>query len=112
MPSRLPFVSVIVPVWNDSARLDRCLRALEEQTYPGDLYEVVVVDNGSDEPLGPVIERHGRASLVRETKPGSYAARNTGLAHARGEVVAFTDADCLPAPDWIEQGVARLRRDG
>lgn len=112
MPSRLPFVSVIVPVWNDTARLARCLRALEEQTYPGDLYEVVVVDNGSGEPVGPVVMRHYCASLVRETKPGSYAARNTGLAYARGEVVAFTDADCLPAPDWIEQGVARLRLDG
>ena len=112
MPSRLPFVSVIVPVWNDAARLDRCLLALEGQTYPGDLYEVVVVDNGSEEPVGPVVARGGRVRLVREESPGSYAARNAGLAHARGEVVAFTDADCLPAPDWIEKGVARLVRGG
>ncbi len=104
-----PFVSVIVPVWNDSGRLEECLRALEGQTYPGDLYEVVVVDNGSREPVGPSVMRHGRASLVREEMPGSYAARNKGLAHARGGVVAFTDADCLPAPDWIEKGVARLK---
>lgn len=112
MPSRLPFVSVIVPVWNDAARLDQCLRALEGQTYPGDLYEVVVVDNGSEEAVGPVVARYGRARLVREDRPGSYAARNAGLAHARGEVVAFTDADCLPAPDWVEKGVARLVRGG
>ena len=112
MPSRLPFVSVIVPVWNDAARLERCLRALGGQTYPGDLYEVVVVDNGSDEPVGPVVARHARARLVREARPGSYAARNAGLAHARGEVVAFTDADCLPVSDWIEKGVACLVRGG
>jgi glycosyltransferase involved in cell wall biosynthesis len=107
-----PFVSVIVPVWNDAGRLEECLRALEGQTYPGDLCEVLVVDNGSEEPIGPVVARHGRARLVCERRPGSYAARNKGLAHARGRIVAFTDADCLPAPDWIEKGVARLKRGG
>jgi glycosyltransferase involved in cell wall biosynthesis len=107
-----PYVSVIVPVWNDAERLGDCLRALEAQTYPGELYEVVVVDNDSEEPVGPVVERHGRARLVHEGSPGSYAARNTGLAQARGVVVAFTDADCLPAPDWIEKGVERLTRGG
>ena len=49
---------------------------------------------------------------MSESRPGSYAARNTGLTHARGEVIAFTDADCLPAPDWVEKGVARLARGG
>lgn len=109
MSSPLPFVSVIVPVWNDAARLDECLRALAVQTYPRELYEIVVVDNDSEEAVSPVVERYGRARLVREASPGSYAARNAGLAHARGDVVAFTDADCLPAQDWIEKGVKRLK---
>lgn len=112
MSSRTPFVTVIVPVWNDAERLARCLRALEGQSYPGQLYEVVVVDNGSEEAVAHVVARHGRARLVREVSPGSYAARNAGLLRARGEVVAFTDADCLPAPDWIEKGVGRLLRGG
>jgi glycosyltransferase involved in cell wall biosynthesis len=107
-----PFVSVIVPVWNDAGRLDECLHALEAQTYPGDSYEVVVVDNGSEDAVGPVVARHPRARLVHEWSPGSYAARNAGLIHARGEVVAFTDADCLPASDWMEKGLARLTRGG
>jgi glycosyltransferase involved in cell wall biosynthesis len=106
------FVSVIVPVWNDAARLEECLRALESQTYPSHSYEVVVVDNDSSEPVGDVVARHARARVVREVRPGSYAARNAGLAHARGEAFAFTDADCIPAPDWIGKGVARLSRDG
>ncbi len=105
-------MSVIVPVWNDAARLEGCLRALEAQTYPGHLYEVVVVDNDSAEAVGPFIARYSRAKVVRERRPGSYAARNAGLVHARGEVVAFTDADCLPAPDWVEKGVASLVRGG
>jgi glycosyltransferase involved in cell wall biosynthesis len=107
-----PFVSVIVPVWNDPLRLGECLRALESQTYPSHSYEVVVVDNDSPEPVVHVAASCARARVVHEGRPGSYAARNTGLAHARGEVIAFTDADCLPAPDWIGKGVARLARGG
>jgi glycosyltransferase involved in cell wall biosynthesis len=105
-------VSVIVPVWNDPVRLGECLRALESQTYPSRSYEVVVVDNDSSEPVEHVAASCARARVVHEGRPGSYAARNKGLAHARGEVIAFTDADCLPAPDWIGKGVARLARGG
>jgi glycosyltransferase involved in cell wall biosynthesis len=103
---------VIVPVWNDAERLEECLRALEGQTYPGQLYEVVVVDNDSEESVGPIVARYNHARSIHESRPGSYAARNAGLAHARGEVIALTDADCLPASDWIEKGVARLTRGG
>jgi glycosyltransferase involved in cell wall biosynthesis len=103
-----PFVSVIVPVYNDPERLRLCLRALGRQTYPRARYEVVVVDNGSDESVEPLVAESDRARLCREERPGSYAARNRGLSQARGEVIAFTDADCIPAPDWIERGTARL----
>lgn len=106
--SAAPFVSVIVPVYNDPARLWLCLDALEKQTYPSALYEVIVVDNASDVPVAPVVEAHVHARLVVEQRAGAYAARNTGLRLARGEVVAFTDADCQPAPDWLAQGVAAL----
>jgi glycosyltransferase involved in cell wall biosynthesis len=106
------FVSVIVPVWNDSERLRSCLHALEEQTYPGHLYEVIVVDNDSAEAVGHVVAPHAHARLVHESRPGSYAARNAGVEHARGEIIAFTDADCIPAPDWIETGASRLMRGG
>jgi glycosyltransferase involved in cell wall biosynthesis len=103
-------VSVIVPVWNDAKRLNECLGALDAQTYPS--FEVVVIDNGSARPVGDVIARHSRARLVHEARPGSYAARNAGMAHARGEVFAFTDADCIPGPEWIEKGQARLAQGG
>jgi glycosyltransferase involved in cell wall biosynthesis len=102
------FVSVIVPVWNDAERLDGCLRALEGQTYPSHSYEVIVVDNDSADSVGRVAARYARTRVVREVSPGSYAARNAGLKHARGVAIAFTDADCIPASDWIEKGVAHL----
>ena len=107
LPGR-PFVSVIVPVYNDFAGLKQCLESLEAQTYPGDRYEVIVVDNGSSTPIEPVLQPFAHVRLERETAPGSYAARNRGLQAARGEVLAFTDADCRPAPVWLAEGVSAL----
>jgi glycosyltransferase involved in cell wall biosynthesis len=108
--STQPFVSVIIPVYNDRERLETCLAALERQTYPRNCYEVIVVDNGSRECVAPTVARFPQARAACEPTPGSYVARNTGVALSRGEVLAFTDSDCLPAPDWIEAGVAALRR--
>ncbi len=103
------FVSVIIPIFNDSERLQHCLRALESQTFPDDAYEVIVVDNASDEDVTVVVSQFPHASMILETQRGSYAARNTGIAIAKGAILAFTDADCIPAPNWIEQGVHSLR---
>lgn len=104
-------VSVIIPVYNDADGLRRCLVALQQQTYPADRFEVIVVDNASDTPLSPVVDAFPRAQCLRETKQGSYAARNRGIAEARGDVLAFTDADCTPAPAWIGEGVQTLHRE-
>jgi glycosyltransferase involved in cell wall biosynthesis len=103
-----PFVSVIVPTFNDNPRLGRCLAALETQTYPASRYEVIVVDDGSDPPASRVTAGLPRVRALAGAHRGSYAARNQGLAVARGPVVAFTDSDCLPARDWIECGVRAL----
>jgi glycosyltransferase involved in cell wall biosynthesis len=103
-----PFVSVIIPVLNDFKRLKICLKALEQQTYPEELYEVIVVDNGSVENIEPLIEKCPRALLTYEAKRGSYAARNHGIAMSSGEILAFTDADCIPTDNWIENGVKAL----
>jgi glycosyltransferase involved in cell wall biosynthesis len=104
-----PRVSVIIPVLDDQERLDRCLAALANQTYPADRFEVIVVDNGSRRRARVDA---ARARVVVELRPGSYAARNAGIAAARGEIFAFTDADCIPAHDWLERGVARLEAEG
>jgi glycosyltransferase involved in cell wall biosynthesis len=104
------FVSVIIPVYNDSDRLKFCLQALARQTYPKHLYEAIVVDNGSDEnqKIEAVVEQFDRASIAFENIPSSYAARNKGISLAKGEIIAFTDSDCIPADDWLERGVANL----
>jgi glycosyltransferase involved in cell wall biosynthesis len=105
-----PFVSVIIPVFNDRDRLKTCLTSLEKQSYPKNLYEVIVIDNGSDsqQNIAEVIAQFKGVLATYESCPGSYAARNKGIAIAKGEVIAFTDADCIPAEDWIEKGVKNL----
>jgi glycosyltransferase involved in cell wall biosynthesis len=104
-----PSVSIIIPVYNDSKRLKLCLEALEKQTYPKSQYEVIVVDNGSEENVGAVVDVFRQARVVYENQPGSYIARNKGIKESKGEVVAFTDADCIPKLDWIQRGVASLQ---
>jgi glycosyltransferase involved in cell wall biosynthesis len=106
----LPFVSVIVPVFEDEAALRRCLRALAAQSYPAARFEVVVVDNGGNPRIGRAVRRFRRLRLVREPSAGAYAARNRGAAEARGDVLAFTDADCIPDRRWLERAVAALAR--
>jgi len=112
MPAERPFVSVIIPVYNDLDRLLTCLENLAVQTYPKDRYEVVVVDNGSQPSPRAVTDKFDFCILTQEATPGSYAARNKGIGVAKGEVFAFTDADCTPQPGWIEKGVEILQRAG
>ncbi|MBF2005400.1 MAG: glycosyltransferase [Chlorogloeopsis fritschii C42_A2020_084] len=103
-----PLVSVIIPVFNDSQRLKLCLDALEKQTYPKYCYEIIVVDNASEENTEDIVSQFSQVILAYESNPGSYAARNKGISLAKGEIIAFTDSDCIPAQDWIDKGVTRL----
>jgi glycosyltransferase involved in cell wall biosynthesis len=108
LTSEPPFVSVIVPVFNDARRLVGCIEGLRGQSYPSERFEVLVIDNGSTDDPAAAVDRHGLVRLMVEPKPGPYAARNLGIAKASGEVLAFTDADCVPAPEWLEAGVREL----
>ena len=103
----LPPVSVIVPVFDDAARLVLCLRALAAQSYAGSA-EVIVIDNGSTEDMAPIKAAFPAVRWLFEAKPGSYNARNTGVAAAVGDVLAFTDSDCVPEPGWLAAGVEAL----
>lgn len=104
-----PTVSVIVPVYNDVPALRRCLTALAEQDYPAEVVEVIVVDNASTDDVSAAVPPDPRFQLLHEARRGSYAARNTGVQQATGEVLAFTDSDCVPRPDWVARGVDALR---
>ncbi len=92
-------ISVIVPVAHDR-RLVRCLRGLFQQTIEPEAYEVLVVDNGPSDEIRRSVAEFPARYLVFPGR-GSYAARNHGIEEARGQVLAFTDADALPPPRWL-----------
>jgi glycosyltransferase involved in cell wall biosynthesis len=104
----MSLVSVIVPVYNDVTGLRRCLTALFEQTLAKARIEVLVVDNGGIADLTDALSAYPGATLLRETNPGSYSARNRGIAESRGDVLAFTDSDCTPHRMWLENALTRL----
>ena len=95
-----PHAAVIIPHFNDGQRLARCLEALMPQAADRPV-EICVVDNGSDTDPAPLIARHTGLRLLREPRPGAACSRNRGVAETRAPVLAFLDADCVPAPDWL-----------
>jgi glycosyltransferase involved in cell wall biosynthesis len=106
----VPFVTIIVPAYHDWNRLKVCVDALAKQTYPQDRYEVIIVNN---DPLDtcPLDSFPSNCKVINENTPGSYAARNAGLAIAVGEIYGFTDSDCIPDPGWIENAVSFLQKN-
>lgn len=102
---------MIIPVKDDATRLDLCLDALSRQTFEGG-YEVIVGDNGSSDDPEAVVAKYPFARLVYEPEHGSYAARNAAVKEAKGEIFAFTDADCIPTETWLANGAERLEEVG
>ena len=105
-----PVVSVVVPTRGRPGALKRCLESLMRQDYPTDAFEIVVIDDGSPQPVTlPEFGSGVSVTLSRQTQGGPAAARNHGLEHARGEYVAFIDDDCEASPDWLSELVGTLQ---
>ena len=92
-------VSIIIPAYNAENVLPMCLEACLKQTYHET--EVIVIDDGSTDRT-QVIGQSYSVNYIRQDNSGPAAARNRGAHEARGEIIAFTDSDCVPKPDWIE----------
>ncbi len=102
-------ISVVVPAYNASRTIRTCLAALAHQTVPASRYEVIVVDDGSTDDTAALAQAAGARVIVQRNQ-GPAAARNHGAQEACGEILLFTDSDCEPAPDWIEQMLAAFEQ--
>ncbi len=100
--------SVVVPFLDEEAYLERCLAALMNQDIPRTDYEVILIDNGSRDRSAAIARTFPDVILLHDPVPNVYAARNKALRFARGRTIAFTDADCEVASDWLKAARAGL----
>jgi len=99
--SNLPSVSVIVPAYNSESTIGACLDALQKQTYPREGYEIIVVDDDSQDNTRKVALSTG-VKVISQGRLGRSGVRNLGANVATGDIILFTDSDCEPIPSWIE----------
>lgn len=105
----LPFISVVIPAYNEAALLPLCLYALKEQDYKGRI-EVIVADNGSTDMTPRIAEFYG-ARTIFVSERGVARARNAGAREALGDIICFTDADTVAPPSWIRMLVTAFTKD-
>ena len=110
-----PFVSVVVPTYNRKDALKDCLDSLFNQSYPPETYEVIVIDDGSTdgtkEFLRGYSQRIPRLKYFTQSNKGPAAARNLGIRNSSGEIVCFTDDDCIADKEWIKNLVKAYADD-
>ena len=115
--NKTPFVSIIIPMYNEEKTIGKCIESLLDQSYPSDNYEIIVVNDGcndnSEEIVKNSIIKSGKKveiKLVRQENQGAAAARNFGVKFSRRAVVLFIDADCIADYRWIEEMIKPLLR--
>ena len=95
--------AIVIPHYNDTERLGRCLEALWPQVIEG--IEVIVVDNGSSQSLDGIRVRWPGVRILTEAQKGAAHARNRGVAETTADRLLFIDSDCVPADDWVGTGL-------
>jgi glycosyltransferase involved in cell wall biosynthesis len=108
----LPFVSVIIPAYNEELHIRRCLESVLTLDWPQENMEILLIDNGSTDTTGEIAEKlltvNGRGKVIRKVGGTIAAVRNHGWRNTRGEVLSFLDADCVVEKHWIRNGVELL----
>lgn len=99
-------VSVIIPTYRDWNDLAFCIEALSKQDFQNERFEIIIVNNDPLTLVPSNLILPNNCKVISEGKKGSYACRNAGLKICRGKIIAFTDSDCRPKPDWIKNAVS------
>ena len=103
---RTPRVSVVVCTYNAERTMEDCLESLSKLNYPD--YEVIVVNDGSTDGSLAIAERFGYCRIISQPNKGLSVARNVGAQNSTGEIVAYTDSDCVADPDWLAYLVSKM----
>jgi cellulose synthase/poly-beta-1,6-N-acetylglucosamine synthase-like glycosyltransferase len=105
----LPSVSIVIPAFNSSKYIGQTLERLKVLDYPQDKIELVVVDDASTDNTGEIAKKFGCKVIRRDKKGGCASAKNTGIAHAKNEIIAFIDADVIVTKEWLRMLVAPFK---
>ena len=98
-PAKMPMVSVVICAYNAERTMRPCLESLKKLDYPN--FEVVIVDDGSRDRTAEISTDFPEFRLIRQPNKGLSVARNVGMQAARGELIAYTDSDCVVDPHWL-----------
>ena len=96
-----PKISVVIPAFNEEKLLPRCLQSLQNQTYPRENYEIIVVDNGSTDNTAKIGKKFGAAVYTYTDINRAGASRQFGTTKTNADIIAFTDADCMASNNWL-----------
>jgi len=94
-------ISVVVPTYNEEKNIELCLEALTKQSIPRNTFEIIVVDGNSKDKTTEIAAKYADM-VIQQVSHGVGGARNDGAMAARGDIIATTDADCLPDENWLE----------
>jgi glycosyltransferase involved in cell wall biosynthesis len=106
----VPFVSVVIPHYNDLDNLTACLASLRRQTWPRERFEIIIADNNSSGGVAAVERLARDVVVVPALEQGAGPARNAGAAVAGGTILAFIDSDCIANEHWLAEGASALSR--
>ena len=114
--NKTPFVSIIIPMYNEEKTIGKCIEALLNQSYPSDNYEIIVVSDGCYDNSENVVrnitesEKKVEIKLVRQENQGAATARNFGVKFSQWPILLFIDADCIADYRWIEEMIKPFLR--
>ncbi len=104
-------ISVVIPAFNEERYIQKTLLALQRQTFDRNSIEIIVVNNASTDNTAALAREGGADVVIDEPRQGTNRARQTGLDHAQGDIIAFLDADCIPPPWWLERIYEKLQEN-
>lgn len=105
-------ISIIIPNLNQASKLDRCLNALTIQIKEDDLFEIIVVDNGSNDNSLKVAQNYNVRLLEYLDKKSPYAARNYGIKKSQGSCICLMDSKCVPGEDYVSELIKQTNKEG
>ena len=106
----MPKVSIVIPTKNSEDVIEKCLKSIQNLDYPKEDLEVIIVDGYSTDRTAEIARRYG-CKVVFEDKGTISYARDLGVKHAKGEYIAFTDADCVVTKNWIKELIKHFKDD-